>query len=87
MNSDDLVKAIRHLKPSAEFTFQDADYSTIEWHLIDGDAPSFAEIETVHKSIKAAEIKAANDAEVARSALLEKLGITEEEAKLLLGGN
>ena len=35
----------------------------------------------------AAEIQAKEEATVKRQALLDKLGITEEEAKLLLGGN
>lgn len=34
-----------------------------------------------------AKAKAKAEAEAAKAALLEKLGITEEEAKLLLGGN
>lgn len=34
-----------------------------------------------------AEAQAKAEAKAAKTALLEKLGITEEEAKLLLGGN
>lgn len=34
-----------------------------------------------------AQIQAKAEAEAARAALLAKLGITEEEARLLLGGN
>jgi len=36
---------------------------------------------------KQAEAEAAAEAATARAALLAKLGITEDEAKLLLGGN
>ena len=31
MNEFDLVKAIRKLKPNAEFTFNESDYSSIKW--------------------------------------------------------
>lgn len=39
------------------------------------------------KAQSEAEAQAKAEAEAAKAALLEKLGITEEEAKLLLGGN
>jgi hypothetical protein len=39
------------------------------------------------KAATAAQAQAAAEAAAARAALLSKLGITEEEAKLLLGGN
>ena len=41
----------------------------------------------VDKAEAEAKMQAKAEAEGARAALLEKLGITEEEAKLLLGGN
>jgi hypothetical protein len=85
MNSNDLTNAIRHLKPNAEFSFDDADYSTIKWDVLEGKAPTIAEIEAAHKIVKAAEQTKASEAVAKRQALLDKLGITEEEAKLLLG--
>jgi len=39
------------------------------------------------QELLAAKQKAKTEAEAKRTALLEKLGITEEEARLLLGGN
>lgn len=36
-------------------------------------------------AIRALDISAAKEKEIARNALLEKLGITEDEARLLLG--
>lgn len=46
----------------------------------------FAEYEAEQAAV-AAQAQAKAEAEAARAALLAKLGITEEEAKLLLGGN
>ena len=40
-----LSKAIFKLKPNAEFSLQDNDYSTIKWDVLDGDAPTQAEID------------------------------------------
>jgi hypothetical protein len=80
-----LVKAIRSLKPGSEFAFQDEDYSTIEWHVLDGDAPTAKAINDEIAKIKADEATAAKSKADAKAALLERLGITAEEAALLLG--
>ena len=83
--NDYLGKAIRKLRPTAEFSFQDNDYSTIKWDVLEGKAPTQAEID---KAIAAVELDEANKAitqTTARNALLERLGITAEEAALLLG--
>lgn len=79
-----LTEAIRLLKPNAEFAFSDNDYSTIEWHVLDGKAPSKAEIDAAIEQIKAAELVEQNALAEKRQELLNKLGITEDEAKLLL---
>ena len=79
-----LVKAIRKLKPSAEFSFTDDDYSTIKWDVLDGDAPTQKEIDAAIKQIKADELTEAATKAAAKAALLDRLGITEDEAKLLL---
>lgn len=79
-----LVKAIRELKPNSEFAFQNDDYSTIEWHVLEGKAPSKIEVDSKIAEIKAAEEAAEQNRVAAREALLSRLGITEDEAKLLL---
>ena len=84
MNEFDLVKAIRKLKPNAEFTFNESDYSSIKWDVLDGDAPTQAEIDAALKEVKAEEAQAKLDKATEKAALLERLGITTEEAKLLL---
>jgi hypothetical protein len=79
-----LSAAIQRLRPTAEFSYSNNDYSTIQWDVLEGDAPTKAEIDAAIKAIeaeeKANEAKAATD----KAALLAKLGITADEAKLLL---
>jgi hypothetical protein len=82
--SIDLVKAIKRLKPNAEFSFIDDDYSTIKWDILDGDAPTKKQVDDAIKQIKAEEKTAEANKASAKSALLDRLGITEDEAKLLL---
>ena len=79
-----LTKAIQFLKPTAQFVLRDGDYSKIEWHFLDGEAPSQAEIDSAIEQVKADESKAQIDKATAKAALLDRLGITEAEAKLLL---
>lgn len=79
-----LVLAIKSLHPEAEFSFTDNDYSTIKFDIIDGDEPTLEEVNAEIARLKQADAdKAAQTAE-AKAALLERLGITEAEAKLLL---
>lgn len=79
-----LVAAIRKLKPTAEFSFTEDDYSTIKWDVLDGDAPSQKEIDAAIKQVKADEIAEATTKVAQKAALLDRLGITAQEAKLLL---
>ena len=79
-----LVKAIRKLKPNSEFVFSRDDYSTIKWDVLEGNAPTQAEIDAAIEQVKADEIAEAETKAQAKAALLAQLGITEEQAKLLL---
>ena len=79
-----LSKAIKSLRPTAEFSFTDDDYSTIKWDVLDSTAPTQKQIDDEIKRIKAAEITDAQVKATAKAALLSKLGITAEEAALLL---
>jgi hypothetical protein len=80
-----ITKAIFKLKPTAEFSFYDEDYSTIKWDVLDGVAPTQDEIDEAIKQIKASEIKENADKATAREAILERLGLTADEAAILLG--
>jgi len=81
---DYLVKAIRKLKPNSEFVFSNNDYSTIQWFILEGEAPTQAEIDAAIKQVKADEVAKAEARATQKAALLNRLGITEEEAKLFL---
>jgi hypothetical protein len=83
---------IQSLRPDSGFTMWDDNISTIVWEDSAIKTPSIEEIEAqrikLQTEFEAAEIAAqellqAN--ELNKTALLERLGITEDEAKLLLG--
>lgn len=79
-----LQKAIKKLKPNASFSFNNADYSTVIWYELDGNAPTQNEIDVAIEEVKADEIAEAQTKATQRQALLDRLGITEAEARLLL---
>jgi len=86
MDTSYLVKAIRSLKPTAEFVFTDEDYTTIEWHVLEGTAPKQAEIDAQIEQIKADEIAAEADklaAKATAEAKLAALGLTADDLKAL----
>ena len=80
-----LVKAIRQFKPSAEFSFTDDNYSTIKWDVLDGDAPTQKQINEAIEQIKTDEAQAEINKATAKAAVLDRLGLTADEAALLLG--
>jgi hypothetical protein len=82
-----IIKAIQKLRPNAEVTIINNDYATAIWHKIEGNPPTEAEVHSAMQQIEIEETQIKAEAAVAKAALLNKLGITEEEAKLLLGGN
>lgn len=84
MESTIIVKAIKELSPDAEFAFSSDDLSTLEWHNADAKRPTDAEImahcEVVIANLETeATTKAAN-----KAAILDRLGLTADEAALLL---
>jgi hypothetical protein len=79
-----LIKGINKLKPNAEFSITNDDYSTIKWDVLEGKAPTQAEIDQAIEQVKADEITQAAAKATAKAALLDRLGITAEEAVLLL---
>ena len=82
-----LTKAIKNLRPTAEFSYNDNDYSTIKWDVLDGEAPTQKQIDDEINRIKDAEITDVEAKATARQVVLDRLGLTAEEAQLLLGGN
>jgi len=83
INNETIGKALSNLVPDAEWTLSGDDYSELNW-LSDGTPPTLVSIEKAIAAIPAKEAQAQADAEAAKAALLTKLGITSEEAALLL---
>jgi hypothetical protein len=83
---DYLFLAIKKLKPTAEFSYSNNDYLTIKWDVLDGDAPTQAEVDAAIDKIKADEAQGLIDAENAKAvaqAKLEALGLTADDLKAL----
>lgn len=86
MNANELSAAIHHLRPTSEFSFIDADYSTIKWDVLEGEAPSLSELEEAHKAIEEAKAKDLAEAETKKAAALAKLealGLDADDLKAL----
>lgn len=84
--NDYLVKAIKKLRPTAEFSFENDDYSTIKWDVLEGDAPTQAEINAAIEQVKAEEAQAeANKAQAKAQAeaKLAALGLTTNDLRAL----
>lgn len=81
-----LSEAILHLRPTAQFSYNDNDYSTVKWDVLEGDAPTLAEIKATIEQIKTnqitAEAKKATAKESA-TAKLAALGLTTDDLKAL----
>lgn len=75
--------AVTNLEPTAEFTFTNDDVNTIK-SLNSVKLPTVKDIESEIKRIKAKEIQDANNLKAQKDAILARLGLTEEEAKILL---
>jgi len=81
-----LTKAIKRLNPTAEFSFTDDDYSTINWDVLEGNAPTKKQIDDAIKTIKAEEANEATakaTAKEAAQAKLTALGLTVEDLAAL----
>ena len=70
----------------SEWTLNGDDYTGLTW-LSDSPKPSQATLDALWAEVQQEIADEAEAKQVAREALLAKLGITEEEAQLLLGGN
>lgn len=86
MEEKDIIAAIRYLKPESEFSFSNNDYATIKWDVLDGDAPTWAEIKSAHLQLKNNEQEANAAAANKREAALVKLaalGLEPDDLKAL----
>jgi hypothetical protein len=79
----DLSACIAYLKPGAEWTMDNEDINTLTF-LSDDVAPSLKECEAIWPEVKAKLDEIAASREKARDAVLAKIGLTADEAALLL---
>jgi hypothetical protein len=80
-----LTKAIYSISPEAEFSYENDDYSTINWIVEPKTIPTQADIDAAIIKVKEDEAKAEATHALKKAELLEKLGISKEELILLLG--
>ena len=88
MKGDELFKAIKKLKPTAEFSFNEDDYSTVKWDKLDGEAPSITEINQTILEIKKIETQAKTEKAAAKAsaqAKLAALGLSADEVAAVVG--
>jgi hypothetical protein len=79
----DLSACISYLKPGAVWTMDNEDISTLQF-FSDDVAPTLAECEAIWPEVKSKLDEIAASRQKARDAVLAKIGLTEDEAKLLL---
>lgn len=84
MTNLDIIDAIRHLAPEAQFSFQETDLTTLVWDSVDIDRPTDEDILDAVPVVQAAKAALVAEEAAAKAALLERLGITADEARLLL---
>jgi hypothetical protein len=80
MTNRQIADALLRLCPDAQYTLVGDEYDDINW-LSDVKKPTKASV--IAEIAKEPQMAAAKQS--AKAALLERLGITEDEAKLLLG--
>ena len=80
MKHDDKVKAILFIRPNAEFTLSGDE---LDWQDKTQTEPTKSEIDAGWVAYQAAQKAEAETKALAKSEVIAKLGITEDEAKLL----
>ena len=76
-----IIKAIQFIRPNAEFSINDLEIQWLDTNQIE---PTLLEIEAGWIAYQAAQELEAEAKAAQKAALLDRLGITEDEAKLLL---
>lgn len=81
MEHKDKIKTLTFIRPDAQFTLRD---DKLEWLDKTQTKPTEAEIQAGWIAYQAAQVAEADTKAQAKADLLERLGITEDEAKLLV---
>ena len=84
MTANEIIDAIFHIAPNAEFSFIENDLSTLKWDSTDIDRPSDKDIIAAIPLAKKAKENAAADKASTKAAILAKLGLTQDEVTALL---
>jgi hypothetical protein len=84
MTNQEITDAIFYLTPNAQFSFANSDLSTLVWDSKDVKQPTNTQIIAAIPAAKAAKLAEDDNKATAKAALLDRLGITAEEAALLL---
>jgi hypothetical protein len=80
----DYVKILQRRYQGKQWWIQENDYATLDW-LDDSPKPSKATLDGLWAEVQQEIADSAEAKQVAREALLTRLGITSDEAELLLG--
>ena len=83
MNNKEISMALGSLAPGKEWSLDGDNYENLIWFST-GTAPSFSEIQAESLLLEQKQAQIELEKSIKKAALLEKLGITEDEAKLLL---
>jgi hypothetical protein len=81
-----LARAIKKLKPTSQFVFNENDYASIQWHILEGEAPTQAEIDEAIEQVKADEAQAEIDKAAKKAtaeAKLVALGLDLDDLRAL----
>ena len=84
MEHFEIAKALNYLLPEARFVLSGNTVDGIEW-LDERPLPSETEIKNAIEQVKADEITEAATKAAQRQVILDRLGLTSDEARLLLG--
>jgi hypothetical protein len=86
MNSISIADAILFLIPNSQFRIVEDDLSTLEFFTPQGQVhPTQAQVDKAKKDLEAARIKEQADKATQKAALLNRLGLSEDEFQTILG--
>ena len=84
MTSQEIIDAIFFIAPNSEFSFTETDLSTLKWDSTNIQRPTDNEIIAAIPLAKTAKETAKADKAAAKQAILDKLGLTQDEVTALL---
>jgi hypothetical protein len=79
----DYAKCLVYLNPSAEWSLNENDYASLQW-LSDEPQPTEEQIIAAWPAAQAAYLSKVKAREDAKTAILDKLGLSADDIKLLL---